>query len=158
MQEVQEVFLTCGEEMSVIKSHLSNLSDIVYNRFGKTHKLYKRIYSLNRHIGIHLCSALDDRVCSFYPRYVHELEGISITRIFYRTTELTNPFLNTPSENKNNRSKRLNIDESKYLLDTLHLIEQAMRRIIKNKTLLFGRSQSLAAKTFRLVNQIICDG
>jgi hypothetical protein len=153
-EEAEQAFLRAGNELALVKCRLNHLIDVMYNRFGKSHRAYKHVWALYENIIYHLCGALDTTVCNYYPRGTGSIGGVYITHIFYRAEDTPSPFALTPAEGRR-RTKQLLLDEKEYYLNTLHLTEGALTFILLNSAL-FGRpSQLLIIKLNQRIDYMV---
>lgn len=150
----EHLFFTVADELSLVKCRLRNMIHVMYNRFGSSHKFYQQVWSLHAQVQYSLSSALDSVICSYYPRNIHEIRGVWITNVYYRSTELEDPFSSAPKEPRTRRSKQLREEESKYLNETIILLEEALKHIIVNKQLFNGRCESECKKTQKRIDKI----
>lgn len=149
-EEAEQAFLRAGNELTVIKCRLAHLLHVFDARFGLSHKLTKRMWTLYEKIRISLCGELDSAVCNYYPRGTGSIGGVFILEMFYRTDKEPNPFhLYNPSVGVRRRmTKQLLPEEGEYFLNTLRSTKKTMQFIINNQ-ILFGVRSFINARNVR---------
>jgi hypothetical protein len=131
-----EMWYKLGCDFCKLKKYLSIIhSEILYNHFGKSHKLIKNFHTLYSKYFIYLASTLDDIICSDYSLKIHTLETIpsnpSIVGVFYNLYEINSSTQITYNEKldgsgnnivlyftkpiKRKYDKKLTLEEKKFI-------------------------------------------
>jgi len=149
--DATNIFLSMGEEISMIKAVIHNCWDMINRSYPKNHVMNKKIWDLHHSVNIMLCCELDSNICKYYPMTINHLGDKSLTSIFYTTASIENPFKDKPYEHRRTYSKQLHSDEKNYIIDMINTLYAFLFRLIDHKDLFTGKSQILVSKLIKFL-------
>jgi hypothetical protein len=152
--EAEHIFLSLGEELSMIKAKIDVIHEAINRSYPKNHPLSKKMWDLNHHIKNKLCCELDSDICNYYPMEIKDLNGKSLTSVFYTTSQIENQFRDKPYQHRKTYSKQLSADENKYMLDLMRAIEHTLFNIVSDKDLFTKCTDAMVQKIIAVINDI----